>query len=174
MKQNHRNFAQMLPPLLILSAILLSGEDGPVAWVAIGISLLSIGWNVWLWLNGRRPIAEIAFGVYPTQNELAKTNTRNLLRHGILVQNGQREREVFTYWVENEHHECLYRFVANRHILPKRLAPNERYVFEYLTGIHLSTDNPTPRVRPCIQLDGPKGKVIRGRYTLLYELPKSN
>lgn len=117
------------------------------------------------------PFTELEFEIYPPQDELTKRFSPNLLRYGILTRNGSTEQEVYTYWMENENGERLHRFPANRNILPKRLEPNERYIFEYLYQIGITPAQTTEQVRPCIQLDGPSGKIIRGELTSMPEPP---
>jgi hypothetical protein len=116
------------------------------------------------------PLEELAFGLYPAQDELTRTFRPGLLRYGILIRNGVRTQEIFDYWTEDENEKRTTFFLTNKHLLPKRLLPDERYIFQYTKGI-ISDRHPKPKLlRACVQLDGPKGGVIKSSFTPIPKL----
>ncbi len=48
----------MILPLLILSTI-LAGEDGPVAWAALVVSAIAVGWNILTQVKKNRPAVRL-------------------------------------------------------------------------------------------------------------------
>lgn len=120
--------------------------------------------------HATRASLAVEIGTYRATDEFTLAFNRNFERFGIKLQNGPFEHVVVDYWIEDDAGSRVRDFPRNPRVLPKKLSPNERYVFQYtVTMTH--EDYPRPEYGyGCVQIDGSEGQIIKSERTKLPSL----